>query len=208
MDFGIHFSSDQSPELNFIFTLIRDRSQTLVRGTWCKKGALKIFDPCKGGGLKKITTDFPLKIKFTCFSRGWPVIFMAKRDGPEIFLRSEGGPKNIFCIRPPLQVFVNSPLLLRCWYFSILYDTSFISDATKRVRGHVSIPQETLSPLPSTLRKNGNQFENTLPHLLTQFLPRCHLTNKQASKQTNKHPKTKNKNNKTWLCPLQGHELS
>ena len=28
---------------------LKDRSQTLVRGAWFKKGALKIFDPCKAG---------------------------------------------------------------------------------------------------------------------------------------------------------------
>ena len=43
--------------------------------------------------------------------------FHGKKGGPEIFLRSEGGPRKIFaisyfffCIRPPLQVFVNGPL--------------------------------------------------------------------------------------------------
>ena len=41
-------------------------------GPDAKRGALKIFDPCKGAGeaLKKITTNFPVKIKFTCFSTG------------------------------------------------------------------------------------------------------------------------------------------
>ena len=70
---------------------LRDRSQALVRGAWCKKGALKIFDPCKGGALKKITTDFPLKIEFTCFSMGLTHNFHGKKGGPEIFLRSKGG---------------------------------------------------------------------------------------------------------------------
>ena len=61
---------------------LRDRSQTLVRGAWCKKGVLKIFYPCKRGP-EKITTDFPLKLSLHVFLCGWPVIFMAKR-GPWI----------------------------------------------------------------------------------------------------------------------------
>ena len=40
--------------------------------------------------------------------------FHGKKGGPEIFLRSEGGQKKnfrdkYFCIRPPLQVFLNGP---------------------------------------------------------------------------------------------------
>ena len=58
-----------------------------------QKGAFKIFDPCKGGPEKKITTDFPLKIEFTCFSMGLTRNFHGKKGGPEIFLQSEGGPK-------------------------------------------------------------------------------------------------------------------
>ena len=56
-----------------------------------KGGPLKILTVCKGA-LKKITTDFPLKIEFTCL--GWPVIFMAKKGGPEFFfcgLKGGGG---------------------------------------------------------------------------------------------------------------------
>ena len=68
----------------------RDRSQTLVRGADAKRGALKMFDPCKGA-LKKITTDFPLTIDFTCFSMGLTSNFHGKKRGPEICLLSEGG---------------------------------------------------------------------------------------------------------------------
>ena len=78
-----------------------------------KGGPLKFFDPCKGGALKKITTDFPLKIEFTCFSMGLTCNFHGKNGGPEIFLRSEGGSKNFhdnyFLHQAPLQVFVNGP---------------------------------------------------------------------------------------------------
>ena len=38
-------------------------------GDLLQKGALKIFDPCKGG-LEKNTTNFPVKIAFKCFSMG------------------------------------------------------------------------------------------------------------------------------------------
>ena len=86
--------------------LLRDRSQTLVRGSWCKKGALKIFDPCKGGP-EKITTEFPLKIEFTCFSMGLTRNFHGKKGGLWNFFAVWRGPRkifaiNIFCIRPLL----------------------------------------------------------------------------------------------------------
>ena len=88
------------------FSTFGDRLQTLVRGVWCKKGGLEFFDPCKGGP-KKITTDFPLKIEFTCFSMGLTCNFHGKKGGPEIFCSLKGGlknfcEKNIFCFRPPL----------------------------------------------------------------------------------------------------------
>ena len=67
---------------------VRHRSQTLVGLAWSKnktkqkKGGLKIFDSCKGGLGKKMTTNFPVKNEFTRLIklRGWPVIFMAKRE--------------------------------------------------------------------------------------------------------------------------------
>ena len=98
--------------------ILRDRSQTLVGGGgWCKKGVLKIFEPCKGG-LEKNTTNFPVKIEFSCFSMGLTRnFFMAKekkkkKKGGGVrwhFLRSGAGrsPTNFaifffFCIRGPL----------------------------------------------------------------------------------------------------------
>ena len=49
------------------FLVMRDCSQ---KGADAKTGALKICDPCKGGALKKNTTNFPVKNEFTCFSMG------------------------------------------------------------------------------------------------------------------------------------------
>ena len=86
-----------------------------------EKGALKNFDPCKGGP-EKNTTDFPLKIEFTCFSIGLTRNFHGKKGGPGIFfLRYEGGPRkifviNIFCIRPPLTSVCKQSLSLRFQY--------------------------------------------------------------------------------------------
>ena len=48
-----------------------------------QKGAPKFFDPCKGGALNKITTNFPVKIEFTCFSMGLTRNFHGKK-GPRI----------------------------------------------------------------------------------------------------------------------------
>ena len=85
----------QCPPRQLFFRSFRDHSQTLVRGPNAKRGALKIYDPCKGA-LKKITTDFPLKIEFTCFSMGLTRNFHGKKlhgknfavwRGPEKFSR-------------------------------------------------------------------------------------------------------------------------
>ena len=85
-------------------------------GLMQKGGPLKFLTLVRGA-LKKINTDFPLQIEFTCFSMGLTRNFHGKKGGGWIFLRSEGGGGwkifaiNIFGIRPPLQVFVNGPLV-------------------------------------------------------------------------------------------------
>ena len=86
-----------------------------------------------------MTTDFPLQIEFTYFAMGLARNFHGKKGGPEIFCGLKGGGQknvcdNIFCIRPPLQVFVNGPLglhmktyswskiiLLRIWTIDIFF---------------------------------------------------------------------------------------
>ena len=74
------------------------------------QGALRIFDPCRGGGLKK-THKFASKIEFTCFSMGWPIIFMAKKGGPEIFQGLKGwGQKKL-----TILVFVSGPPYKCLW---------------------------------------------------------------------------------------------
>ena len=58
-----------------------------------KGGALKIFDPCKGGP-EKITSDFPLKIEFTCFPVGLTRNFHCKKGGAlNFFCGLKGGPE-------------------------------------------------------------------------------------------------------------------
>ena len=87
--------------------LLRDRSQTLVRGGLMQKGGrLNFLTLVRGGGLEKITTNFPVKIEFTCFPMGLTHNFHGKKGGPEIFGGLKGGPRKIFaiiffCIRPP-----------------------------------------------------------------------------------------------------------
>ena len=82
-------------------------------GPDAKRGPLKFLTLVRGA-LKKISTDFPLKIEFTCFSIGLNRNFHGKNGGLEIFCGLKGGPnffaKNNFCFWPPLQVFVNGPL--------------------------------------------------------------------------------------------------
>ena len=68
-----------------MFVCLRDRSQTLVKRCWCKEGALRIFDPCKGA-LKKITTIFPVKIDVSCFSMGLTRNFYGKKGAAIFFL--------------------------------------------------------------------------------------------------------------------------
>ena len=77
---------------NFSIVFLRNCSQTLVRGADAKRGALKIFDPCKGA-LKKITTDFPLKIEFTCFSMGLTRNFHGKGGALKFFCGLQEGPE-------------------------------------------------------------------------------------------------------------------
>ena len=69
------------------------------KGGLVQKGALKIFDPCKGGGLKKITTYFPLKFEFTCFSMGLTCNFHGKKGGGPDFFAVWRGPRKIFAIK-------------------------------------------------------------------------------------------------------------
>ena len=79
-----------------------------------KGGPLKFLTLVRGWP-KQITTDFPLKIEFTCFSMGLTSDFMAKRGALKFFCGLKG-PRKIFaiiysfCIRSPLQEFVNGPL--------------------------------------------------------------------------------------------------
>ena len=88
-----------------IFRKIRDRSQTLVRGAWCKKGGLKFLTLVRGV-LKKITTDFPLKIEFTCFSKGSTRNIHGKKGGPEFFaVWRRGGARKFFA----LNIFLHKP---------------------------------------------------------------------------------------------------
>ena len=83
-------------------------------GGLMQKGGLLKYLTLVRGALKKISTDFPLKIEFTCFSMGLPRSFYGKKGGLEIFCGLKGGQiflrKIIFAFGPPLQVFLNGPL--------------------------------------------------------------------------------------------------
>ena len=62
------------------------------KGGLMQKGALKIFDPCKGSP-EKITKDFPLKIEFTCFSMGLTRNFHGKKGALKLSCGLKGGPE-------------------------------------------------------------------------------------------------------------------
>ena len=68
----------------------RDRSQTLVNGAWCKKGALEFFDPRKGT-LKKITTNFLSRNGVYMLFYGVDPLFSLQRGGPWFFFDLKGG---------------------------------------------------------------------------------------------------------------------
>ena len=74
----------------------RDRSQTLVRGAWCKKGGPENFWGLKRGGPEKNTLILPLKNESIWFSVGLTPIFLAKKGGPRKILRSKRGALKIF----------------------------------------------------------------------------------------------------------------
>ena len=60
--------------------MLRDSSQTLVRGEGpdAKRGHFKFLTLVRGA-LKKITSNFPVKIEFTCYSMGLTRNFHGKR---------------------------------------------------------------------------------------------------------------------------------
>ena len=88
-----NFATMALPFMKFLLAF-RDRSQTLVRGADAKRGPFKLLTLVRGENLKKITTDSPLKIEFTCFSMGLTRNFHGKKRGPGIFCGLKGGPKN------------------------------------------------------------------------------------------------------------------
>ena len=47
--------------------LFRNHSQAFVERNLMQKRVLKLFDPCKGGALKKNIQKFPVKIEISCF---------------------------------------------------------------------------------------------------------------------------------------------
>ena len=67
--------------------------------------------------MKKITTDFLLKIEFTCFSMGLTRNLHGKKGAQKFFCGLKGGLKNFrdkyllhqVPLTIPLQVFVNGP---------------------------------------------------------------------------------------------------
>ena len=59
-------------------------TNTCNGGPDAKRGPLKFLTLVRGPE-KKITTDFPLKIEFTCFSMGLTRNFHGKKGGPESF---------------------------------------------------------------------------------------------------------------------------
>ena len=72
-----------------------------------KGGPLKILTPGRGPE-KIITTDFPLKIEFICFSTALTRNFHGKKGGPDFFLSEGGGAKNVrdkyfFASGPPYK---------------------------------------------------------------------------------------------------------
>ena len=92
--------SDPSGSPPLMHLGVRDRSQTLVRGPDAKKGPLVQnlnFLTLVKGALKQNSTNFPVKIEFTCVSLGLTRNFHGKKE-PWNFLRSKRGARKIFAI--------------------------------------------------------------------------------------------------------------
>ena len=72
-----------------------------------KGGPLNFLLTLVRGALKKITTDFPLRIEFTCFSMGLALNFHGKKGGPDIFCGLRGAKtfsqKIFFALGPPYK---------------------------------------------------------------------------------------------------------
>ena len=80
------------------------------KGGLMQKGGPLNFLTLVRGAPKKITTDFPLKIEFTCFSMGLTCNFHGKKGGPEFFCGLKGGggwkifaKKIFFALGPPCK---------------------------------------------------------------------------------------------------------
>ena len=96
--------------------LIRDRSQTLVRGGWCKNIHRENCSPPLWDSKKKKKSQgppfLPWKLRVNAVEKHINSIFNGKSvvifSGPSLArVKIFKGPP--FCIRPPLQVFVNGP---------------------------------------------------------------------------------------------------
>ena len=90
-----------------------------------KGGPLKFLTLVRGA-LKKITTDFPLKIEFTCFSMGLTRNFHGKKGARKFFCGLKGGPEKFrdkfFLHQAPLtSVYEQSLRIIVIFLTSYLY---------------------------------------------------------------------------------------
>ena len=114
---------DPMDHVVFLDELFRGRSQTVVRGAWCKK----FFDPCKVGPWKNYHR-FSIRNWVYMFFYGLTRNFHGKKGGPEFVCSLNLGAQKIFaitnfCIRPPLQVFVNGPLNYIFWHSTSIVES-------------------------------------------------------------------------------------
>ena len=68
-------------------------TNTCKAGGLMQKGGPLKFLTLVRGALTKITTDFSLKIEFTCFSMGLTCNFHGKKGGPDFLCGLKGGPE-------------------------------------------------------------------------------------------------------------------
>ena len=87
-------------------------TNTCLRGFWCKKGALQIYDPCKGALTKKYH-KFSSKNWVKMLFYGVDPNFHGKKRGPLIFLGWKGAPILIFASGPPYKFLWTLPNILR-----------------------------------------------------------------------------------------------
>ena len=137
------------------------------------------------GALKKMTTNFPVKIVFTCFSMGLTQNFHGKKGGPWIFFSSERGPRKN--IRSILNLFWLWCIYLPHFCFSFTAHNHRFTSSTPEDQ-QTSAPKQKV-PITTVLGTSPEDIDSHQPSNLHWKILVLHMTKFHAL-ATSKHGKT------------------